>query len=102
MLDLATATLDAFAPHVGTAFALDHPEQRETFTLVEAEPASARPHPNLARDPFTLVFDGGRTDIQFDQQILPLTHPAIGPLQIFLVPIRRNPDGTIRYEAVFN
>ncbi len=102
MLDLATATLAAFSPHLGTPFVLDHPEQRETFTLVQADPLSARGCVEDAREPFSLLFDGGRTDIQFDQQILPLRHAALGGMALFLVPIARNPEGTIRYQAVFN
>lgn len=102
MLDLASATLAAFSPHVGTPFVLDRPEQRETFTLVQADPLPARDHLSGRRDPFSLLFDGGRTDIQFDQQVLSLEHAALGEVALFLVPVARNPEGTFRYQAVFN
>lgn len=102
MLDLVTTDLAAFAPHIGTPFVLDHPEQGETFTLVQADPVSPHGAPGGVREPFSLLFDGGRTDIQFDQQTLPLKHAALGAVALFLVPVARNPDGTVRYQAVFN
>ena len=102
MIDLSTLTLDSFAPHVGTPFALNHPEQQETFTLVQASAGNAHDHPMKKRDPFSLFFHGSRTDLMFNQQILPLKHEAMGELEIFVVPIGRNDDGTIRYQAVFS
>ena len=102
MIDLSTLTLDSFTPHVGTPFLLNHSEHQETFTLVEAKAANAHDHPMKKRDPFSLFFHGNRADVQFDQQILPLKHEAMGELALFLVPITRNEDGTIRYQAVFS
>jgi len=102
MIDLSTLTLDSFTPHVGTAFTLNHPDHQEVFTLVKADALPSHDHPMKKRDPFSLFFHGSRTDLQFNQQILPLKHEALGELSIFLVPIARNEDGTIRYQAVFN
>jgi hypothetical protein len=47
------------------------------------------------RAPFSLVFEGGPTP-PLPQAIHRVEHAALGPLEIFLVPI--GPD---RYEAVF-
>lgn len=102
MIDLSTLVLDSFTPHVGTSFVLEHPETPETFTLVDAKALPSHDHPMKKRDPFSLFFHGNRTDIQFNQQILPLKHETMGEIEIFLVPIARNDDGTIRYQAVFN
>ncbi|WP_448188432.1 DUF6916 family protein [Azospirillum sp. sgz301742] len=102
MTDLLTLTLDSFTPHVGTPFALNHPEFQETFTLVEAKAGIPHDHPMKKRDPFSLLFHGSSTDRQFNQQIMPLKHEAMGELAIFLVPLGRNEDGSIRYQAVFN
>lgn len=102
MIDIGSLVLDSFQPHVGSAFVLNHPDAEETFTLVAVTELPAHDHPLKKRDPFSLFFRGGRTDLQFDQQILPLKHEAMGELEIFLVPIARNEDGTIRYQAVFN
>lgn len=102
MFDLSTATLDTFEPHVGTGFELDHPEVAETFRLARAEALTSYDHPLKKRDPFSLLFDGSRTDIQINQQIVPLKHEALGAIQLFMVPIARNEDGTIRYQSIFN
>lgn len=99
MFDLAEATPETFTPHVGTAFRLTHPEIGETFTLDQVTHLPV--HADPARKPFSLIFNGGRSDVQFDQQIIPLTHDALGELRIFMVPIGRNENGTIRYQAVF-
>lgn len=102
MFDLGTASLDTFSPHVGTVFSLDHPEQHEKFTLTQAVALTPHAYPNKKREPFSLFFNGARTDLQFNQQTLPLQHPVLGLVEIFIVPIARNDDGTIRYQAVFN
>ncbi|WP_420137977.1 DUF6916 family protein [Sphingomonas sp.] len=102
MLDLASVSSETFQPHVGSAFELDHPEQKESFTLVEVEPLAARDHPFTTRPSFSLFFNGSSTQIQFNQQILPLKHDVLGAMRIFFVPIAQNADGTIRYQALFN
>lgn len=102
MIDLSTLTLDSFTPHVGTAFVLEHPEAQETLTLVNTKALSSDDHPMKKRDPFSLFFHGSRTDIQLNQQILHLKHDVMGEVEIFVVPIGRNDDGTILYQAVFN
>lgn len=102
MLDLSTLTLDSFLPHVGTVFRVDHPVHAESLTLERAVALPSHDHPLKTRDPFSLFFVGSRPDLHFAQQILPLQHDAMGALQIFVVPIARNDDGTLRYQAVFN
>lgn len=102
MLDIGTVTLETFTPHVGTQFRLEHPEQHEDFLLTQAIALTSYDHPNKKRDPFSLFFNGSRTDLQFNQQILPLQHPDLGLVEIFIVPIARNENGTIRYQALFN
>jgi hypothetical protein len=52
-------------------------------------------------DPFALEFSGP-TEPALDQRIYRLGHPALGELEIFLVPIGIEPAGGRRYEAVFN
>ena len=54
----------------------------------------------LHRTPFSLYFSGSG-EICLPQRIYRLRHEAFGePLDIFLVPIKREGDGFI-YEAVF-
>ena len=51
------------------------------------------------RHPFSLVFRGPHTPLLV-QQVYPLEHEAMGRLEIFLVPLHSDSQGS-RYEAVF-
>ena len=53
------------------------------------------------RIPFTLTFTGPAGD-HLPQGLYELTHPTLGAVEIFLVPIGPRDDGRHRYEAVFN
>ena len=99
---LEALTLQSFAPHVGSVFLLPDAEG-VSLTLVEAKAATLvgdgrRPPP--PREPFTLLFRGPARPI-LPQRIHRLEHPALGTLEIFIVPV--GPDGGgIGYEAVFS
>lgn len=86
-------TADDFAPLAGQTFGL--PEPLPALTLASVTP-SRRPAPPPARQGFSLLFRGAAQP-QFGQGIYPLTHPALGTLEVFLVPV-----GAGEYEAVFN
>ena len=58
-----------------------------------------RPHSRRA-EPFSLLFRGARSPI-LPQSIYDLTHPDLGTLKIFLVPVQPSGDGA-DYEAIFN
>jgi hypothetical protein len=90
--DLEALTADDFAPHLRERFALS-PTADSAFDveLIEVSGAGARP--------FSLVFRGPGEPV-LPQRIYRLEHPALGALDLFLVPIGRQPDG-LRYEAVF-
>jgi hypothetical protein len=97
VLDRLTA--DTFAPAVGHTFALDAGEAGELeLTLLEARSRDA-PSDSAVRTPFSLLFRGP-AEPTLPQRIYRLRHPTIGTLEIFLVPIARDGDGTM-YEAVF-
>jgi hypothetical protein len=81
--DLATLTLDDFAPLKGDRFRVASFE----LELVEVNA--------LPQDGFALVFAGGPAP-PLPQGVQRVDHDALGPLDIFLVPV--GPD---RYEAVF-
>ncbi len=70
--------------------------------LTEVNPGSERIRAQYEpgeRAPFSLVFRGP-IDALLQQRMYRLEHPAVGPLEIFLVPI--GPDKqTMGYEAVF-
>jgi hypothetical protein len=94
-MDLAALTLETFAPLVGDAFRISEPAAVE-LALAEATSAGDRPG---GRQPFRLLFRGPR-DPLLPQSIYRLEHAALEPLEIFIVPVRRDAQST-GYEAIF-
>ena len=91
--------LAQFTPLLGQCFELRNGADLPlSVKLVEATALAV--HPGAPRAPFSLVFEGP-TAPQLPQATYALAHPALGPLDISLVPVARSPAG-IRYEAVFN
>ncbi len=97
-------TIEAFQPHVGSAFWLhtttetgNHKvELRLDNALKAMESEAAR----LDRNPFSLFFRGPGS-IYLEQKIYHLTHDAFPEgLDIFLVPVAKDAQG-YTYEAVF-
>jgi hypothetical protein len=95
-----------FEPHTGSDFRVARPDIADA---AEDDVASIRlvevlRHPAQAgaprADPFTLEFTGPPPALE--QRIHALDHPILGELDLFLVPIGLDPDGRVRYEAVFN
>jgi Domain of unknown function (DUF6916) len=86
-----------FEPHVGSNFAI-RTGSGDQFALLASVARHAQPSSPRA-EPFTLLSVG---DLVLDQRIHELRHPEVGLLEIFLVPIGPDPDGKLRYEAVFN
>ncbi len=97
-MDLAKLTADTFAPHIGEQFRVD-PGAEPAFdlTLVEVSEDTQQGAP---RRPFCVVFRGG-PQLPQPQRVYRLEHDALGPLEIFLVPIGPDAQGQ-RYEAVFS
>ena len=99
-LRVTILTFEDFSPHLDSTFAVDLGESSVDLTLTEAEKQPVRPFPGMAREPFSLTF---RSDTQavLPQQMYTLSHPAMGAVEIFLVPIGRDPAG-VRYQAIYN
>lgn len=97
-VSLKTLTADDFSRHVNTLFTFNDGgrEWRLTLTSVSTLPSQ---HPGM-RKPFSLIFTGP-PDIILPQHIYHLDHPSMGRLDIFIVPIGRDAEGT-QYEAVFS
>jgi hypothetical protein len=93
-------TFEDFSPHIDSSFAVDLGECRMGLTLTEAEKQPVHPYPGMAREPFSLTFCSD-TQTVLPQQIYTLSHPSMGDVEIFLVPIGRDPAG-VRYQAVYN
>lgn len=102
---LESLTPRSFEEHVGSRFDLVL-EGQEPLALELAEISRYEENPDfLARkEPFSLIFFGPSHPV-LPQAIYHVDHPALGRLEIFLVPI--GPDPTrkrsgMRYEAAFN
>ena len=96
MLDKVTK--DTFQPVQGDVFQLAlGPDQTIPLELTAVRGTGLQ---GLAdREQFSLHFRGPSAPA-LPQQIYRLEHPALGALEIFLVPIRHDAGGMI-YEAVF-
>lgn len=93
-------TIDDFADKAGQAFKLTAGEAVLDLTLTSVTPGRHKAPPGAPRAPFSLFFDG-TTGRLCPQDTYTLKHETMGALDIFLVPIAANQDGTYRYQAVF-
>ena len=106
MADLGWLTYDHFSGRVGDTFdvALDD-GPAVPLVLVEATESSEAGGPGPAgeqRRQFSLEFRGP-ADRLLPQRTYGLTHPELGELELFLVPVGpdQGPDEGMRYEAAF-
>jgi hypothetical protein len=99
---LAELTLATWQEHLGSHFSLRLGDGKaEELTLIAAASLSGgRPVTAGKREPYTLIFRASSREFLAPQRMYPLSHPALGELEIFLVPI--GPDETgMRFEAIF-
>lgn len=93
-------TKDVFASHLNTTFTTQS-ENGQSVPLELAEVAEGALHnPTGGYENFSLFFQGP-LEAPLAQQTHELQHDTLGPVAIFLVPIRREASGIV-YEAVFN
>ena len=91
-------TIESFQPHVGTLFWLSTDGRKVELRLTQAAKVMESEAARLKRNPFSLYF---LSPVLLPQQIYRLTHDAFAePLDIFLVPIRKEANG-YTHEAVF-
>ncbi len=95
-----TLVLEDFTPYLAEAFALIGNEAAAPFFLRQATALPDRSGGLLPRPPFVLLFAATDSTVR-GQGDYKLAHPALGPTDIFLVPVGRDGD-VILYEAVFN
>lgn len=89
--------LDDFLPRLGQSFTTAAADgQALDLSLAQAAPLPG--DAASARQGFVLVFEGPAL---LGQGLHTLHNPALGPLDLFLVPVGRCPQG-LQYEAVFN
>jgi hypothetical protein len=98
---LDDATPSTFEPHVATDFRLDL-GSGPPIDLRLREVRALGLQPGAPRvEPFVLAFLGPATPI-LAQATYTLAHHDLGPLDVFLVPVGRDADANVQYEAVFN
>lgn len=91
-----------FEAQLDTTFQLDTGESTFELRLIEVESLSESARAPDGREPFSAIFLGPKEPV-FEQQILKITHPTLGELELFLVPLGPDIDNKgIRYEAVFS
>jgi hypothetical protein len=95
-MDLGKLTLETFEGCLGDTFTI--PAEPASIELVLANAVALSEWPG-GRQPFDLTFRGPREPL-LPQAIHRLEHAALGPLEIFIVPIGQDADSTL-YEAVF-
>lgn len=93
-------TFESFSPHLNSIFALGVGESMVEMTLTQATKQPVHPFPGMMREPFSLIFRSGN-QVVLPQRLYPFKHDAMGKLDIFIVPIGRDPQGVV-YQAVFN
>jgi len=95
--------LSRFSPYVGQQFTIQvNLLHTEKATLVEATPRQPRPadRPGLQGEAFSLIFAGGGAKA-FDNGTFTLSHPAMGTVTLFLVPVGRAQQAQ-HYQAVID
>ena len=88
---------ETFTPHVGSSFLLAAPDGAAALMLEKVAPLG-HGVPG-GRTPFLLHFLGPEGQ-RMEQRTWTLEHPALGRLDIFLVPLGPV-QGRMRYEAIF-
>lgn len=98
MLDALTA--ETFEPHIGSSFWAEFPNGAKVeLRLMRVARVMESELAQLKRHPFSLFFVGPGT-FMLVQHTYHLTHEALEPMDVFLVPVGQG-QGTFDYEAVF-
>ena len=95
-IDLGTLSAGDFEARLNDAFRLPMPTGEVALKLAEVSRLGASKRPGGA---FSLAFLAPAGPV-LPQAIYPVVHPALGTLEIFLVPLGPG-NGGMRYEAVF-
>ena len=90
-----------FAKHLNTNFRveLESPGPIE-LKLIAVTPRKSEPNEQTGMERFSAVFNGP-ADVFLPQGTYRVTHPEMGELYVFLVPLAPE-AGVFRYEAVYN
>jgi Domain of unknown function (DUF6916) len=94
--DLAALRIDDFTAHVDAAFDMQAGGEVVPLKLVKADPAGDS---GRAGGAFSLIFIAPKGP-WLPQAIYPVAHPALGVMEIFLVPVGPMQGGN-GYQAIF-
>ena len=90
-------TKEEFAEHLNTQFHIPlQPSGAVELELMEVVSTLSTPR----QEQFSIFFRGP-ANIYLPQSTYHMKHDAMGELDLFIVPVGRDPEG-FRYEAVFN
>jgi hypothetical protein len=94
--DLAALAIGDFTPHQDAAFELTAAKGAVPLKLVKVEMAGES---GRAGGAFSLLF-AAPAGTKLPQAIYPVTHPSLGRMEIFLVPVGPLAGG-VGYQAIF-
>ena len=94
--DLGALAIGDFSPHLDEVFDLQAADGVVPLKLVKVDPVG---NSGRAGGAFSLIFVAPKKT-RLPQAIYPVKHPALGVMEIFLVPIRPTQDGA-GYQAIF-
>jgi hypothetical protein len=98
-LDKLTAA--DFEPHIGSTFTIHYTDAEALdVSLASVAPMPYDPPPGQRRG-FSLTFQSILADRYLPQRVYTITHPALGTLELFIVPHQANQTG-FTYEVIFN
>lgn len=86
----------AFSENLDSEFVLEDETLSQNLRLIKVSERKVSP----PYEQFSIMFRGG-PDMALEQGTVHLEHPTMGPLDIFLVPVKRDERG-MYYEAIFN
>lgn len=95
-VDLAVLRIDDFTPHLEAVFEMQSADGTVPLKLSTVTPAGES---GRAGGAFSVLFVAPKGP-WLQQAIYPIQHPALGTLEIFLVPIGPLPGGN-GYQAIF-
>src|ERR1700754_1774947 len=96
MVDLAALAIGDFSPHIDAVFDLQAAGGVVPLKLAKVDPAGNSGRTGGA---FSLIFVAPKGPF-LPQAIYPVTHPALGVMEIFVVPIGPRQGGN-GYQAIF-
>jgi len=96
MLELDRVSAEDFEPLLHSRFRVVAGDLSLDFELVEV---AGRKSATQERSPFSLLFKGPRDNL-LPQQMYRIEHETLGPMELFIVPVREDQNGYY-YEAVF-